>query len=211
MLADSLFLVSVFAAMFAIIDPVGTVPILMALTDNYSRVERLDVINKGILTASGLVLGFMFVGKYIFEVLSINISDFMIAGGILLFIVAIDMMFGRTSRAKLTPGEEQESLQKGSVGIVPIGTPLLAGPGAITTAIIYFNIRSIGVVDQIGVFLMIILVLIVSYFILRYSMIIFERLGRTGSLILSRIMGLVLAAIGVSFVISGITAIIPTI
>lgn len=206
-MSDLLFFLTVIAAVFAILNPIGAVPILVSLTEGYSIKERLGVVRKSVLVAAGMVLGFMFLGTYIFSAFGIDIYDFQIAGGILVFKVAFDMLQGRTSNTKLTADEQEESHQREAIGITPIGTPLLAGPGSITTAIIYFNLRSVDLLDKILVIIAIAIVMIVSYFILRYSLPLFRRLGKTGSLIISRIMGLLIASVGVGFVVAGIMGI----
>lgn len=206
-----LFFVTVFVAIFSILNPIGAVPILVTLTEGYTREERARVIKKSLMVAAGMLFGFMLVGIYIFEGLSIGISDFQIAGGILVFKVAFDMMQGKTSNTKLTATEEEESLQKDSIGVVPLGTPLLAGPGSITTAIIYFNLKSVTLYDRLAVIFAILAVLIASFVILVYSARIFEKIGKTGSLLLSRIMGLLIAAIGISFIVEGITSLVQSI
>ena len=145
-----------------------------------------------------MIIGFMLIGVYIFSVLGIDISDFK---------VAFDMLQGRTSNTKLTEQEKEDTIEREAVGIVPIGTPLLAGPGSITTAIIYFNDMSTTPFDKLIVFAGIIAILIFSYLILRFSVPLFTRLGRTGSLLISRIMGLLLASIAVEFVTTGLLTI----
>ncbi|MCL4307699.1 MAG: MarC family protein [Candidatus Thermoplasmatota archaeon] len=204
------FYLSIVATVFAILNPIGAVPTLMVLTDGYTAGEKSRVISKSIMVASGMILGFMFVGVYIFLVLGIDISDFKVAGGILLFKVAFDMLQGKISNTKLTPQETQESMDKEAVGIVPIGTPLLAGPGTITTAMIYFNSPQYFISERIAVILAVITVLLISYIILRLSNPLFNRLGKTGSLIISRIMGLLLASIAIEFITSGLFTIIHT-
>ncbi len=204
------FYLSIVATVFAILNPIGAVPTLMVLTDGYTVSEKKRVISKSIMVASGMILGFMFVGVYIFLVLGIDISDFKVAGGILLFKVAFDMLQGKISNTKLTPQETQESMDKEAVGIVPIGTPLLAGPGTITTAMIYFNSPQYFISERIAVILAVITVLLISYIILRLSNPLFNRLGKTGSLIISRIMGLLLASIAIEFITSGLFTIIHT-
>lgn len=203
-----IFMLTVVAAIFALVNPLGAVPTLVSLTDGYSKQERKAVINKAIMVATGMLLGFMFLGEYIFSVLGIDISDFKIAGGILLFKVAFDMIQGRLSTTKLTALEQQDLMEREAVGIVPIGVPLLSGPGSITTAIIYFNSKSNGIFDRISVIIAIIIVMGIAYLILMFSTRILDRLGKTGSLIISRIMGLLLAAIGIEFIVSGIAGVI---
>ncbi|HKJ96114.1 MAG TPA: MarC family protein [Thermoplasmataceae archaeon] len=203
-------MLTVVAAIFALVNPLGAVPTLVALTEGFSREELNRVIRKAIMVAGGMILGFMFLGEYIFSVLGIDISDFKIAGGILLFKVAFDMIQGKLSTTKLTPLEQQDYVEREAVGIVPIGVPLLAGPGSITTAIIYFNSRSNGILDRFSVIIAIIVVMIIAFFILKFSMNILNRIGKTGSLIISRIMGLLLAAIGIEFIVSGIAGVLVT-
>lgn len=205
-----IFLLTVVAAIFALVNPLGAVPTMVGLTEGFSDEERRHVIRKAIMVAGGMLLGFMFLGEYIFSVLGIDISDFKIAGGILLFKVAFDMIQGKLSNTKLTPLEKQDYVEREAVGIVPIGIPLLAGPGSITTAIIYFNSKSNGMLDRISVIAAIIIVMLLAYLILHFSMRILSRIGKTGSLIISRIMGLLLAAIGIEFIVSGIAGVLVT-
>lgn len=211
MLVDpAIFYVSVTAAIFAVLNPIGAVPTLMILTEDYTMKERSGAVMKSILVAGGMIIGFMLVGVYIFSVLGIDISDFKVAGGILLFKVAFDMLQGKTSSTKLTQQETEETLEREAVGIVPIGTPLLAGPGSITTAIIYFNNTSVTIPDKFVVLLAIVTVLVLSYAILRFSVPLFSRLGKTGSLLISRIMGLLLASIAVEFITTGLISIVAS-
>lgn len=210
MTSSLIFLLTVLAAIFALVNPLGAVPTLVSLTEGFSDEERAKVIRKAIMVAGGMILGFMFLGEYIFSVLGIDISDFKIAGGILLFKVAFDMIQGKISSTKLTPLEKQDYLEREAVGIVPIGVPLLAGPGSITTAIIYFNSKSNGILDRFAVIGAIVIVMIIAFFVLKFSVRILNRLGRSGSLIISRIMGLLLAAIGVEFIVSGIAGVIAS-
>lgn len=205
-----IFYLSVAAAIFAVLNPIGAVPTLMALTENFTLEERKRVVMKSVMVAGGMIIGFMLIGVYIFSILGIDISDFKVAGGILLFKVAFDMLQGRTSNTKLTEQEKDESLEREAIGIVPIGTPLLAGPGTITTAIIYFNNASTGLSDKFMVFLSTVTVIIISYAVLRFSVPLFSRLGKTGSLLISRIMGLLLASIAIEFVTTGLLSIVSS-
>ena len=203
-MSSILFFVTVFVAVFSVLNPIGAIPTLMALTENYTPAERKRVIKRSITIAGGVVIAFMFIGIYIFSVLGINLSDFEVAGGILLFKVAFDMLHGKTSNTKMTSAEEQDTISREAVGVVPLGMPLLAGPGTITTTMIYFNLTSNSLGDKMFVLLAVILTLIAAFVILRFSTILFKRLGKTGSLVISRIMGLLLAAIGIGFISHGI-------
>jgi multiple antibiotic resistance protein len=203
-MAILLLFITVFVALFAIINPIGAVPILITLTDGYSLKERKEVIRRGVYMASGMLFGFMFLGVYIFDILGISIYDFEIAGGILLFKVGFDMLQGKTSQTKITNAEQQDSADREAIAIAPIGTPLLAGPGSITTAIIYFNGTGIDILSRAMVIAAVVLVLILAFIILKYSLTIFQRIGKTGSIVISRIMGLLLTAIAVDLITTGI-------
>ncbi len=196
--------VTVLVALFAIMNPIGAVPILISLTDGYSLKERKDVIIKSVYMASGMIFGFMFIGVYIFDILGISIYDFEIAGGALLFKVGFDMLQGKTSNTKITQAEKDDSAEREAIGIAPIGTPLLAGPGSITTAIIYFNSTGITLIERVIVVIAVAIVLLLAYFLLKYSIKIFAKLGKTGSIVISRIMGLLLTAIAVELITNGI-------
>lgn len=202
---DSIILfVTVFVALFAIMNPIGAVPILISLTDGYSLKERKDVVRKSIYMAAGMLFGFMFLGVYIFDILGISIYDFEIAGGALLFKVGFDMLQGKTSNTKITQAEKEDSTEREAIAIAPIGTPLLAGPGSITTAIIYFNNTGITIISRVFVVIAVILVLIAAFLLLKYSIGIFAKLGKTGSIVISRVMGLLLTAIAVELITTGI-------
>ena len=156
-----------------------------------------------------MLFGFVLVGVYVFEMLGISINDFKIAGGILLFKVAFDMLQGKTSNTKLTKEESLDYADRDAVGLVPIGTPLLAGPGSITTAIL-LNSKADTIPLKIAFVIGIVLVLILSYIILYFSTTISRMLGKTGTTVISRIMGLLLASIGIELITTGIIAIVQS-
>ncbi|MEM0139376.1 MAG: MarC family protein [Ferroplasma sp.] len=203
-MAIYLLFITVFVALFAIMNPIGAVPILITLTDGYSQLERKEVIRRSVYMAAGMVFGFMLLGVYIFDILGISIFDFEIAGGALLFKVGFDMLQGKTSSTKMTAAEQQDSAEREAIAIAPIGTPLLAGPGTITTAIIYFNDAGYNIASRLTVIIAAAAVLILAFIILRYSVKIFQKIGKTGSIVISRIMGLLLAAIAVDLITTGI-------
>ncbi|MGC8608722.1 MAG: MarC family protein [Thermoplasmata archaeon] len=206
-----LFFVTVTVAMFALVNPIGALPVLISVTEGYTRQDIIKVVKNAAFIEALMLFSFMFLGVYIFKVLGININDFKVAGGVLLFKVAFDMLQGKTSNTKMTPTEKEESAERSSVGIAPIGTPLLAGPGSITTAMIYFNSYSVDLPEKIIAIISVAVVVVLTYIILYYSNNIFRVLGKTGSLIISRIMGLLLASIAVDFMVTGLAYIVHTI
>ncbi len=189
-------------AIFAIVDPIGNIPIFYTLTQRFNREERAHIAKRAVFAAAITLIVFGLIGQYIFIMFSITIPAFRIAGGLLLFRVAFTMLYGSTPGTKSTEREKAESLEKDMVGIVPLGIPLLAGPGAISTVMLYNSQGQL--LSMLIVFLSIFATLLITYVLLRNVDKIFDRLGRIGSLAISRIMGLILSAIAMQFIINGI-------
>ena len=178
-------------ALFVVIDPVGNVPVFIALTQKMERTERASVTKTAIITAAGLLFVFAVAGTQILSIFGITISSFMVAGGILLFIVSIEL---------LTHGEWRfaSAGTQGESGVVPLAFPLLAGPGAITAVIISFQTAGLIVTA-----LSIMIVIGVTYFVLRYTDRIYRLIGRRGSIIVTRVFAVLIAAIAVQFIVDG--------
>jgi multiple antibiotic resistance protein len=182
-------------ALFVVIDPIGTVPLFIALTEKMGRKERKAVSKTAIITSGVLLVLFAVAGTQILNIFGITIFSFMIAGGILLFIVAIELLthgiwrFG-TSGGNLTANES---------GVVPLAFPLLAGPGAITSVIISF--QTAGLIVTI---LSIAIVIGITYVILQSINSIYRLLGRRGSIIVTRVFAVFIAAIAIQYIIEGI-------
>ncbi len=196
----------VFATLFVIVDPVGMLPFFVSLTQGFSRDDRRYVIRRSTIFATVLLLAFAVLGRYLFLLLRFTVYSFEIAGGLLLFAIAFDMLFGDTPRTKLSPMDRDELLaRREEVGIVPLGMPLLAGPGAISSVVIYAESAGGSIVATVGLYVAIVLTMVVTFVVLRLGIQILERVGRVGLIAISRVMGLLLAAIAVQFVIGGVT------
>lgn len=191
---------SIFIAIFAIVNPIGNIPFFTTLTQDYSIVEKKRVVTKAVRAATLTLIVFALIGRYIFLLFSITIPAFRIAGGILLFKIAFSMLFGRLPGTKATEEEKEESVEKEMVGIIPMGIPMLAGPGAISTVMLYI---SHGGWAMVVVFTSVIVTMALTYVLLMNADRIFNRFGRVGSLAISRIMGLILATVAIQFVING--------
>ncbi|MHA1962649.1 MAG: MarC family protein, partial [Candidatus Thorarchaeota archaeon] len=166
---------------------------------------------KAILVASATLLIFALAGNYIFAIFHTSIPAFRIAGGLLLFSIAFVMVWGGRPGTKLTEKDKSEALEKEEVGAVPLGIPMFAGPGSITTVMVYMAEASSPDLDavKIGIILLaIVATMAVSYLLLRYSGRITRRMGRTGAAAFSRVMGLILAAIAVQIIVIGIFGVI---
>ena len=177
-------------ALFIIVDPLGNIPIFVGLTENVPEAQRKKVYNTAVIVGTILLLVFAFTGEYILKIFGLSIYSFEIAGGILLLIIAIRILISGTH-------EDVESPE--SLGAVPIAIPLLVGPGAITTTI--FNLQTYGTLIAI---LAVLVVLSVTWVILRYIGRIYKFLGKTGSLVIARVMALLIAGIAIQYILDGI-------
>ncbi len=187
-----------FLLLFAILDPFGTVPIFMALTEDKAD-KRRQICRQSVTLATAILFIFAYLGWFIFQILGITLNDFRIAGGIVLFIVAYDHLSGKEARTRKLEAEE--------VAAFPIATPLLAGPGAISTVVILAN----PPFGPLVTFVVITLNAILTFFILNRSELVQRLLGVNGTRALTRITALLIAAVGVAFVRQGIVDIIKSI
>lgn len=178
-------------ALFVVIDPIGNIPLFIAFTKKLEKAEHKTVSKTAILTAAALLLLFGVAGTQILQLFGITIFSFMIAGGTLLFIIAIEL---------LTYGEWRfAGSVKEEVGVVPIAFPLLAGPGSITAVIISYQTSGFLIT-----FSSIIIVMAITYVILRMVNPIYKVLGNRGSMIVSRVFAVIIAAIAVEYIVKGI-------
>ncbi len=203
-MVDVAFGATAMASIFAIVDPLGVIPFFSVLTEDMTLAQKREVISRSCLVATTTLGVFAIFGQFIFEAFGFTIPAFEVAGGILLFAVAFEMMHGERPRTKLTESERTETLEREDVGVIPLGIPLLAGPGAITTVMIYMTDRAPDPMDKMFVFAGILAAVLTTFFLMHYADRIFKRVGRTGTKVIGRIMGLLLAAIAMQFIINGI-------
>ena len=193
----------VFTSILFIVDPFAVVPTFLAMTERDSPEQRRVLARRGAWTCAITLIAFAAGGSLIFRIFGITIGAFKIAGGILLGLNALDMVQARRSQQRETPAEKAEGIQKEDIGIMPLGVPMLAGPGAISTVMV-LALGSKGPLVTAAVYVSIILTTLISYYVLAAASLVERRLGQTGMRILTRLMGLVLCAIAVQFVIDGI-------
>jgi multiple antibiotic resistance protein len=192
---------TVFISIFLVVDVVTNLPIFLSLTQKYPVKERKGIARKALWVALGIQLLFVVFGNYIFAYLYIQLYSFSIAGGILLSIVAMEMLFGRKTRTEYQEAEQKE--EKEDISVVPLAIPLHTGPASIVTGMILFGkaenwgLKSIFVLATICVYLISMLILLKSDLIYR----IFKPLGMK---VITRVMGLVLLTLAVQFVVNGI-------
>jgi multiple antibiotic resistance protein len=199
-----------FLSILAIVNPMGAVTSYAALTQGYTKQERYRVVQKAVLVAGITLVVFALVGQFIFKFFSITIDSFRLAGGIVILLIALDMVRGQTSPINVSEREKADAIEREQVGVIPLGIPLLTGPGAITTVMIATSDEPGGTTYWIWIALIlasILLVMVLSFLILRRSDIIFEKIGRTGTKIFSRLFGLILAAVAIQFIATGINGV----
>lgn len=191
-----------FPSMFSIVDPIGVVPVYLALVGAELPSEQRRTAVRAALTALIVLSLFAATGTAIFHFFGITIPAFKVAGGILMFTMALEMMRAKTSPVKSTPEETSAAQAKDDVAIIPIGVPLLSGPGAIATAIMWSS-RAEGVGEKTALFASIALVTGITLVTLYFAGHVVKVLGKTGINVVSRIMGLILAATAAQFVLDG--------
>ena len=204
---DYAFGVAVILSLVAIIDPPGVIAPFLVLTEGFTPQEKRQVVTKSCVVAAVTLAVFAVFGQWIFAVFNFTIPAFKIAGGILLFATAFQMTQGqRTSRTRITERGREEEVE--ALGVVPLGIPLLAGPGAITTVLVYMTKETGDPLDKMFVFAGILAAVLITFALLNSADRIFRRVGRTGTIAFGRIMGIVLAAVGVQFVIDGVMQVV---
>lgn len=180
-----------FIPIFVAVDAIGILPFFISLTADLTKKQKTSIIIQSMFTASGLALGFILIGKIVFNLLGITIGDFMIAGGAILFCIAITDI--------LNSSEKRRGGAISELGAVPLGTPLIVGPAVLTTSLV--------IIDQYGIIATIVSVIVnilLAGFIFLLSSSIMKFLGDPGSKALSKIMSLLLAAIAVMLIRKGI-------
>jgi multiple antibiotic resistance protein len=190
-------------SIFFIVDPVATVPAFLVMTERNSPEKRRQLARQAAWTLFGVLSAFALAGTLIFKLFGITLPALKIGGGLLLFLVAIEMLEARRSGTQEVEEERREGAEKEEIGIAPLGVPMLAGPGAISTAMVLMG-QSRYWWQAIPVFVAIAATAIAAYYILAAADRVRGRLGETGMRILMRLMGLVLTTIAVQFVLNGL-------
>lgn len=198
---------NMFVVLLVVIDPVGVTPVFGALTRGGGDLHRRRMALKGTALAAGILLVFAFIGDWLLTTLGISLPAFKIAGGMLLFLIAIDMVFARQSGGRSATGREQEEARhKEDISVFPLAFPLIAGPGALTTILLMVGEsrgQPLYFVAMIGVLLAILLLTLLCLLAAGKLM---KLLGETGANVMDRLFGVILAALAVQFVMDGVRA-----
>lgn len=194
--------------MISITNPIGVIPIFVKLTEGQARPEQQGTARRTCLAFAAVLIVTLVAGDPILRFFGITVASFRVAGGIIILLMAIAMVHGQISGAKRTKEESEDVTERASLAIVPLGIPLLAGPGAISTVIVYSH-QGTSVTHYLLLGGELLLVTLIVWLCLSSAPYITRLLGRIGINVVTRIMGLILAAIGVEFIVDGLTAILP--
>ncbi len=202
-MVDFGFALYAFTMLFLIVDPIANVPIFQAILAGKKEGDRKRIIREAVFVA-GLVLFILsFAGKAVFSLMGVQMYAFRIAGGILLFLVSIEMLYGQKSKTEHSHDDKEVAKEMDDVVVTPLAIPLLTGPGAITTGIVLFDSAS-SVEQKTVVLVCLPLVFVASWLILEFGQGFFERIGPIASKVFTRVMGLMLAGIAVQFIFVGV-------
>jgi multiple antibiotic resistance protein len=191
------------SSLFVIVDPLATVPAFLAMTPNDSPEDRIKMARLACCVMACVLIAFSAVGKWIFKFLGITMPAFQLAASIVLLLVALDMLRAQRSRVHETHEETAAAVEKADIAVAPLAIPMLAGPGAISTAIVLQN-QAVGWLQLAALYLCIIGVALASYIILRLSVHGARWLSPIAMNITVRIMGLLLSAVAIQFTINAV-------
>lgn len=198
---ELLYVLQTFVAIFVIVDPFAVVPVYLSLTEKYSPEGIVHTRRKATLVAFGVLGTFALTGLTVFNLFGITLPAFQIAGGILLLLLGISQL--NNNRARVKPEETSEGMEKDDVSVFPLGTPLLAGPGAISTVVL-LSTQAKTWIRNVELMIALVAAMAAAYLCLKAAPYLFKLLGKTGLNLLTRIMGLILTAIAVQFMLNGI-------
>ncbi len=193
--------------LIAIVSPLSTVPLFLNFTDNV-QAQRKRIARTSALAVACILAISVVAGSGILHIFNISIEGFRVAGGILLLSIAFDMLQAKTSRTRSTPEEDEEAVNSTAIGVVPLALPLLAGPGAISTVIL-FSQQSPTLVHKMILIGICLLVALIVWACFHLAPQIGKHLSQTSMNIASRVMGLILAAMAVEFIVDGIKTLLP--
>jgi multiple antibiotic resistance protein len=208
MTVDTLRLGKELVSLLTILTPFSVLPVYVTLTAGMPDVLRKRALLRTLAAVLVTLLLFQWTGMYLFRILGIELPSFQIAGGLIIASIAWSMLHANPSRIQTTRSEDEESLEKEDISVVPLAIPMLSGPGAITTVILLSQ-QQTSLAGDLTLTSLIVVATLILYPVFRLAHPIFERLGVTGTRILTRIMGMLLLAIAIEFVVQGIIHSLP--
>jgi multiple antibiotic resistance protein len=210
-LAQSIMLeqaIKFFIVFFVVVEPISLIPVFSGLTEGASDAYKRKMALKSVLVASGILLLFALVGAGFLSAMGIAIDSFRIFGGLLLFLIALEMVFARESGTRTSSEEKVESRQRADISVFPLAFPFMAGPGALTTMLLWFGPISVTAQPaQFGLmFFCALTVLLCCWLAMRVAGPLMRIIGVTGTNVANRLFGVVLGALAVQFIVDGIRA-----
>jgi len=197
-----------FGSIFSIVDPFTAVPVFLALVGAQPHKAQARTALRASATCFVVLSVFGIAGDFIFHFFGITLAAFKVAGGVILFVVGFEMMKAKRSDTRATNEEALEAETKEDVGLIPLGLPLLSGPGAIATVMVLVG-KARDVPEKLVLFGSVLLVSLIAFFTLRSASLVSRVLGRTGINVIGRVMGLILAAVAMQFVLDGLHEAFP--
>ncbi len=198
------FAITAFATALTIIDPVGMVPLSLAVTASAPPDARRRMIDRAVIIAAAVILFMALLGHYVLIYLNITLPAFEIAGGLLLLLISIDMLFARPSGARAKPEEEREAIERENAAIFPLAIPMIAGPGTIATVLLLVSLSHGDKVKLTIVYAAYALALFATWLCMRGSAFVLRWIGKTGVGVLTRLLGIILSALAIQFIINGL-------
>lgn len=202
------FAISALLTLFVVVDPVGLVPTFLVVTHGLPRAARKSVALNASVIAGSILVGTALIGDWLFRTLGISLSAFRIAGGLLLFAIAFEMLFGLRMRREGQAAEQAVEEHMRNIAAFPLAIPLMAGPGAITATVLLSG-RADGNLLLVGSLIAVVVLVAAACFVaFSFATQISRLLGQTGNIVLSRLLGVLLAALAVQFVVDGVRALL---
>lgn len=199
------------SSIFIIVNPLSSTLLYVSLTGTLDHEVQMRIATEAAKYALAILVIFALLGGVILQLFGITLEAFRIAGGILLFLIGMEMVYAKSSRSKMTATEKYEGIDAEDVSVMPLAIPMIAGPGAITTSIVLMNeARGFGPLAYLIVIVSIVLTIGVTYYMMRNADYIVKRIGQREFRAVNRLMGMLLIAIAVQFVIIGLKTAFPT-
>ncbi len=201
---DWKFALTAFATAFTIIDPIGMIPLTLAATVSLPAERRPKVVDQAVIVAAAVMLVMGAIGRPLLNYLGITLAAFLIAGGILLFLIAIDMLFARPTGAKRTEEEERRAALAENPAVFPLAIPMIAGPGTLATVMLLINLARNDPGRIATVVVACAAALLITWLFMRGATKFQHLIGTTGIHVVTRVLGIILAALAVQFVLNGL-------
>jgi multiple antibiotic resistance protein len=199
-------LLKFFVLFFVVVEPISLVPLFAGLTAGADEAFRRRMALRSVLLAGAVLALFAFGGAWFLQTMGISVAAFRIAGGIMLFLIALEMVFARESGTRTTSEELDESRKRADISVFPLAFPFIAGPGALAIVLLTFGASRGEIGLSAGLFGVVVLVLGITWGLMRLTPLVMRVMGVTGANVVNRLSGVVLAALAVQFMVDGATA-----